>query len=158
MSSNRVSATDLNLMSDGAKMVNGVQGTGLGMPVIVSAPAVGADLVGANTNFINYKPPSQAGVYQITAIINVTAWTTPATFTVVVTYKDNKGSARTETLGLDLGSTGAPVQAVTTVDRYYAQPLILAIDNSATAITLSTTGTFTGTPVYQLAAILTRLI
>jgi hypothetical protein len=158
MSSNRVSATDLNLMSDGAKMVNGIQGVGLGMPIIVSAPAVGADLVAANTNFINYKPPATVGVYLISATVNVTAWTTPATFTVVVTYKDNKGTARTEILGLDLGSTGAPVQAITTVDRYYAQPLIIAIDASATAITLSTSGTFTGSPVYQLAAILTRLI
>jgi hypothetical protein len=137
---------------------NGLTLAGQGLPAIVSAPAVGADKTSAQTNFVNYTPPAAAGVYKLTIMVNVTAWTTPASFTIAVTYKDSKGNARTETLGMNLGSTGAQVQAITTVDRYYAQQVLLAIDNSATAITVSTTGTFTGSPVYQIAAVLERVI
>jgi hypothetical protein len=137
---------------------NGLATSGLGMVTIVSAPTILTDKTSAASNFINYTPPSTAGVYRIIAMVNVTAWTTPATFTVVVTYTDNKGNARTETLALVKGSSGAGVAAVTTVDRYYATPFVLAIDNSGTAITLSTTGTFTGSPVYQLAGLLERVI
>jgi hypothetical protein len=137
---------------------NGLATAGLGMVTIVSAPAILTDKTSAASNFINYTPPATAGVYRIIAMVNVTAWTTPATFTVVVTYTDNKGNARTETLAFVKGSSGAGVAAITTVDRYYATPFVLAIDNSATAITLSTTGTFSGSPVYQLAGLLERVI
>jgi hypothetical protein len=156
--STRTTATSLNLESGENSSVNGLPTAGQGVPIIVSAPAVAADLVVASTNFINFKPPAKAGTYLLYVLVNVTAWTTPASFTIVVTYKDNKGNAQTETLGMDLGTTGAPVQAITTVDRYYAQSLLISIDNSATAITVSTTGTFTGSPVYQLSALLQRVI
>lgn len=126
--------------------------------LIVSAPTVAADKATAQTNFINYTPPATAGVYRLTIMVNVTAWTTPASFTIVVTYTDSKGNAQTETVAVWRGSTGAMVAAITTVNRYYGVPFIFAIDNSATAITVSTAGTFSGSPVYQLAATLERLI
>jgi hypothetical protein len=154
----RIRAQELNVSADDAGAIDNLQTAGLGVPIIVSAPAVSNNAASALPNFINYIPPAVAGVYLITAVCNVTAWTTPASFTIVVTYKDNRGNARTEILGMDLGSTGAPVQAITTVDRYYSQPLLLAIDNTATAITVSTSGTFSGAPVYQFAAVLMRVI
>lgn len=138
--------------------VNGLTLAGQGTPLIVSAPAVGADKSSATTNFINYTPPAIAGVYELQVMVNVTAWTTPATFTIVVTYTDNKGNARTETLAVMRGSTGAMAAAITAVDRWYAMPLLIATDNSQTAITVSTSGTFSGTPVYQIAAKLSRVI
>jgi hypothetical protein len=128
------------------------------VPQIVSAPTIATDLAIASTNFINYTPPAVAGAYRLNVIVNVTAWTTPATFTIVVTYKDNKGNARTETLNVVRGSTGATAAAITAVDRWYAEIPLFSINNSATAITVSTSGTFTGTPVYQLQAVLESLI
>jgi hypothetical protein len=147
-----------NLYLTGApKSLNGLATAGQGLPLIVSAPAVAADKSTAQTNFINYTPAAAAGVYRLTCLVNVTAWTTPASFTVVVTYTDSKGTAQTETVGL-IESDGTPAAAVDTVDRYYGIPMLIAIDNSATAITLSTSGTFSGSPVYQLAAVLERVI
>lgn len=109
----------------------------------------------AVTNAINYAPPATAGRYRISGVVNMTAWTTPSVgITVVVTYKDDSGTARTETLGVVRGSTGAAVAAVTAIDRWYFELPLLAIDNSATAITVSTAGTFTGSPVYNLSAVL----
>jgi hypothetical protein len=101
-----------------------------GLPLIVSAPAVLADQTGAVSNFLNFTPPAAAGVYCVFYMVNVTAWTTPASFTAQVTYKDNKGNARTETLTFTRGSTGAGAQAITAVDRWYGTSLLIAIDNS----------------------------
>jgi len=129
-----------------------------GVPLIVSAPAVGAGKTGAVTNFINYTPPAVAGVYRVLAEINVTAWTTPASFTVAITYADSAGNARTDTAALSRGSNGGNAAAITAVDRWFVAGEIIAIDNSATAITLSTTGTFSGTPTYTITAILEQVI
>ena len=82
----------------------------------------------------------------------------PATFTVKATYTDQTGNAQTQTLQLVLGSTGVAVQAVTTVDIYYFHLPYFIINNSATVITLSSTGTFTGSPVYAFGAILEQLV
>jgi len=110
--------------------------------------------VGAVTNAINYTPPALAGRYRLSGNVNMTAWTTPASFTVVATYKDDSGNARTETLQLVRGTTGAAATAITAIDRWYFTLPLFAINNAATAITLSTTGTFTGSPVYNLSAVL----
>lgn len=129
-----------------------------GFPLIVSAPAVGAGKTSAVTNFINYTPPAVAGVYRILVQINVTAWTTPASFTVAITYADSAGNARTDTAALSRGSNGGNAAAITAVDRWFVAGEIIAIDNSATAITVSTTGTFSGSPVYTIAACLEQVI
>jgi hypothetical protein len=107
---------------------------------------------GAVSNAINFTPGPFSATYRIFASVDVTAWTTPASFTIVITYKDASGNARAETLALVRGSTGATATAITAVDRWYAIAPLIQIDNSGTAITLSTTGTFTGSPVYNLAA------
>ena len=114
-------------------------------------------LTGADTNRINYTPAATAAAYRVTGVVNVTAWTTPASFTVACTYKDASGNARTDTALVIRGSTGASAAAITAVDRWYYVFTNVDIDNSATAITVSTTGTFTGSPVYNHSVILEKV-
>ena len=128
------------------------------LPFLMSVPAVATGQTAAKTNLINYTPPAVIGVYRLLAMVNVTAWTTPASFTIAVTYKDDQGNADTETLAVARGSTGAVAAAITAVDRWYAIPLLISTDNSQTAITLSTTGTFTGSPSYSFAGALERVL
>lgn len=137
---------------------NSLTTAGESFGVIVAAPAVSTGNTGAKTNYINFTPPSATGVYEIIGLVNMTAWTTPATFTVVSTYQDDQGNARTDTATVSRGSTGATAAAVTAIDRWYFDFPAISIDNSGTAITLSTTGTFTGSPSYSIAAILRRNI
>lgn len=111
----------------------------------------------AVTNAINFTPPAKAGRYRLGGVVNVTAWTTPASFTVAVTYTDDSGNARTETLQVVRGSTGAAAAAITAIDRWYFELPDFAINNGQVAITVSTTGTFTGSPTYNLAACLEQL-
>lgn len=113
----------------------------------------------AVTNGISFTPPAKAGTYRLSATVDVTAWTTPASFTITGAYKDASGTARTDTFAVarDTGTQPA-AGAITAISRWHGQSLLLQIDNSATAITLSTTGTFTGSPVYNLAGVLEQLV
>jgi hypothetical protein len=129
---------------------------GFGVPPIYASYSTTANTA-AVTNAINYTPPATAGRYRMCGLVNVTAWTTPATFTVVVTYTDDSGTARTETLQLIRGSTGAAATAITAIDRWYFILPLFAINNGAVAITLSTSGTFTGSPSYNLSGTLEQL-
>lgn len=124
-------------------------------PIVAVSEATG--LSAADTNRINYTPAAASGTYRLIGVVNVTAWATPASFTVAATYKDASGNARTDTALVVRGSTGASAAAVTAVDRWYYSFPAIDIDNSATAITVSTTGTFTGTPAYNHAAVLERI-
>lgn len=124
-------------------------------PITAVSEATG--LTAADTNRINYTPAAASSSYSINGVVNVTAWTTPASFTVALTYKDASGNARTDTAAVTRGSTGAAAAAITAVDRWYYDFPLIDIDNSATAITVSTTGTFTGSPVYNHAVCLNRL-
>ena len=130
---------------------------GLGLPNIMAAPPVSTANIAAKTNLINFTPPAAIGLYRLSAMVNVTAWTTPASFTIITTYKDDNGTAQTETFPT-FESDGSFSAVIDSIDRFYALPLLLSIDNSATAITLSTTGTFTGSPSYTFAGTLERLI
>jgi hypothetical protein len=134
----------------------GIATAGLGVPAIYGSYSTTGN-TGAITNAINYTPPASAGRYRICGVVNVTAWTTPASFTVVVTYKDDSGTTQTETLQLIRGTTGAAATAITAIDRWYFTLPVFAINNAATAITVSTTGTFTGSPTYNLSVILEQL-
>lgn len=124
-----------------------------GVPVVV-AESRGVTLVGADTNRINYTPAASANRYRISGVVDVTAWTTPASFTVQAVYKDDAGTTRTETAQVVRGSTGAAAAAITAVDRWYYEFPYISINNAATPITVSTTGTFTGSPSYSHAATL----
>lgn len=135
----------------------GVGTQGAGVPPLYRTTSSTGN-TGALSNVISYTPPVTGGTYRILAMVDVTAWTTPASFTVQAAYKDGTGNARTETLALARGSTGAIAAAITAIDRWYSIPIIVQVDSSQTAITVSTAGTFTGSPVYNFAATLERLI
>jgi hypothetical protein len=130
-----------------------LQYNSLNEPTIVSAPATATGLVAANTNFINFTPPAAAGVYEIKWAVDTTTATTD-TFTVVVTYKNATGTARTQNSGgFDKAGTSLVAGAITSTigaGNYYGS-MMFSIDNSATPITLSTAGTFT-TVTYNLDA------
>jgi hypothetical protein len=125
---------------------------------IVSNPATATALIAANTNFINFTPPTVAGTYRISWAIDTTTATTD-NFTVVITYKDSTGTARSQNSGgFDKNGTSLVAGAITNTigaGNYYGV-VIFGIDNSATAITLSTAGTFT-TVTYNLSALLEQL-
>lgn len=129
---------------------------GTGWPLIVAALSKQAQ-TGAVTNGINYTPPLIQATYRLSIFVIVQSWTTPATFTIVVTFKDQSGGARTETLTVMRGSTGATAAAITAADRWYAMPMLIQVANDGTAITASTSGTFSGSPTYDLVAVLERL-
>jgi hypothetical protein len=125
---------------------------GLGIPAIyASSSATG--LIAADTNRINYTPPATAGRYRISWTIDTTTATTD-NFTVVVTWKNATGTARSQNSGgFDKNGTALVAGAITNTigaGAYYGS-MLLDIDNSATAITLSTAGTFT-TVTYNIAA------
>jgi len=146
----------LNL-TGAAAAIGGVTTAGsFGVPPII-AVAETTGLTGADTNRINYTPAAASSTYELSGVVNVTAWATPASFTVVTTYKDASGNSRTDTALVVRGSTGASAAAVTAIDRWYFNFPAIDIDNSATAITLSTTGTFTGSPVYNFQGTLRRV-
>lgn len=128
---------------------------GLGAPAIVALfSATGK--TAAVTNAINFIPPAVAGIYRLTAYVDVTAWTTPASFTLAATFNNPEGTGKTVTMATneDDGTVSALIDEVS---GFAGVPFIFGIDATATAITLSTTGTFTGSPVYDFFAILERL-
>lgn len=129
---------------------------GAGFPLIQAAVA-SLQLTAAATNAINFKPPFLTGLlYRLTVYVDVTAWTTPASFTLVATFKGSQGASKSITLATfeDDATSSALIDEVS---GFAAVPLVFTVDSSGTAITLSTTGTFTGSPVYDLFAVLERL-
>ena len=131
---------------------------GLGHPILVAAPTTLTAQAAAVTNFINFTPPAAVGDYMIVWAVDTTAATTDS-FTVVVTYTNSTGTARTQNSGgFDKNGTGLVAGAITNVigvGNYYGS-MTFSIDNSATAITVSTAGTFT-TVTYNLTAKLYRI-
>lgn len=112
----------------------------------------------AVTNAINYTPPAVAGRYLLSWTVTVTANTTDS-FTAVGTWKNATGGAVSQNLGgFDKNGTSLVAGAITNTigtGVYYGYA-VLDIDNSGTAITLSTAGTFTSV-TYNLAATLERI-
>lgn len=136
---------------------NNIFTAGLGVPAIYAAYSQ-TGKTAAVTNAINYTPPATAGTYRLSFSVDVTTATTD-NFTVVATWKDASGNAISQNLGgSDKNGTALTAGAITNaIGRgvYYGSALF-SIDNSATAITLSTAGTFT-TVTYNLAATLEQL-
>ena len=137
---------------------NNVATAGLGVPAIY-ASYTSASLTAAVTNAVNYTPPATAGTYRLSIIVDVSTATTHS-FTANLAYKNAAGTAITESCDFILqtlatGTVTKDVAAANGVKRYVANE-VFAIDNSATAITLSTVGTFT-TVTYRMAAILEQL-
>lgn len=136
---------------------NGMTTAGQGVPPIVAT----VNLTGqtsAQTNAINFTPPAATGVYRVGILYRPTATGASTSVGFTLAYKDSTGSVSLTTIPFGDAATtslAAPPFANTSAANKYAT-YTFQIDNSATAITLSTTGTFTGT-TYNLAAWLERL-
>jgi hypothetical protein len=142
----------------GLSKLNNIATAGLvGMAVVYGSYSTLAN-VAAVTNAINYTPPAVAGRYRISWVVNVQSNTTDS-FSVTATWKDAGGTARTQAIGGFAPSgtslTTGLITNVIGVGVYYGTALI-NIDNSATAITVSTVGTFT-TVSYDFSAILEQV-
>ena len=113
---------------------------------------------GAITNGVDYTPAAAIGAYRLNIVVDCTVGTT-SSFAVVVGYTDFEGTAHTDTVTLFPSTTPGAFLLnglVVAAGWYYAFPLYFEIDNSATPITLSTTGTFT-TVTYFLRAVLEKI-
>lgn len=109
---------------------------------------------------LSFTPPPTAGVYRLSALLDaLTAGT--MTFKVKITYTDPGGNARTDIPAFYLQNTTAIVaggNSANTAGRYVMFPHTIAIDNSATAITIAdnsgtyTAGTYYWTPVLEQLA------
>ena len=104
----------------------------------------------AISSIVTYTP-GNTGTYRIIANVNVTAWATPASFALDVTYTDDNGTSQTTIMTVSQGSNGATAAAITAVDRWYSVPILIRAQ-ALGAITVLTAGTFTGTPVYNTVA------
>jgi len=127
----------------------GISSTGLGVPAEYGTySTVGnAALV---SNAINYPPPAAAGIYLLYVWVNVRT-AAAVNMSVTVTYKDGASVARSEAMVLLLQNISqTPIINMNNVLGRFVGFLLFQIDNSATAITVSTTGT-TQT-LYDLAA------
>jgi hypothetical protein len=138
-------------------MFNSISTAGLGVPAIYAVYSTTGNNI-AVTNAINYTPPATAGTYRLTFTVDTRVATTD-NFYVVATWKDAAGTARSQTIGGSNAVGSALVAGAITntigTGTYYGS-VLFQIDNSATAITLSTVGTFT-TVTYDLAATLEQL-
>lgn len=136
---------------------NNIATTGGGVPAIYASYSTTGNTA-AVTNAINYTPPATAGRYRLSWTVGVTASVTHS-FTVVATWKDDSGNTISQNLGGSSPSANALVTgSITNVigTGVYYGSAILAINNGATAITLSTAGTFTSV-TYNLSATLEQL-
>lgn len=151
MSTNARSIDSLDL-PNGIKNVAGLSTFKLGFPSLIgfnnqlavtSSAANGFNVTNRN-----------AGFFLVVARVNVTAWATPATFGVVLTYTDNNGTTHTTETQTLTGSAGA-VTAATAVDTY--SMVFNLINANPGTISIATSGTFTGTPVYDFTSMLFQL-
>jgi hypothetical protein len=136
---------------------NNINTQGLGVPAVYASFSSTAN-TGVVTNAINYSPPATAGSYRLCWQVDTTISTTN-NFHVVGTWKDASGNARSQTLGgTDPAGNALVAGAITNTigTGVYSGCTEFQIDNSATAITLSTSGTFT-TVTYNIDATLEQL-
>jgi hypothetical protein len=154
----RINGTnEISIIQNKVSNLFGIAAAGLGIPGIYASYSTITNIA-AVTNAINYTPPASAGRYRISWVVNVQSNTTDS-FSVTATWKDAGGTARTQALGgfAPNGSSLATglITNVIGVGVYYGSAFI-NIDNSATAITVSTVGTFT-TVSYDFSATLEQL-
>ncbi len=136
---------------------NNIATVGLGVPAIYGTYSQ-TGKTAAVTNAINYTPPATAGRYRLSWVVTATTSTTDS-FTVVIAFKDATGTAISQNSGgFDPNGTALVAGAITNTlgNGVYYGSMYFDIDNSATAITLSTAGTFT-TVTYNLSATLEQL-
>lgn len=132
---------------------------GIGIvPIRATAGPTSSGVV--QTNFLNFSPPATAGTYRINVLVDISVSTTHS-FSANLVYTDNLGTSRTVVMsGFSPIGTAIAAGLMTNAigaGTYSLVPLTFSIDNSATAITLSTVGTFT-TVTYTLTVVLEQLI
>ncbi len=136
----------------------GITTAGQGVPPIFTGYNSGSKSA-ALTAVGSYTPPAAAGSYEINAVLYCTVGTTTS-FSVKVNYRDENGTPHSDVLSLIPASTPGAFLAsglVVAAGTYYAVPITISIDNSATPITFSTVGTFT-TVTYFLTATAKQVI
>lgn len=129
----------------------GIATAGLGVPGIF---AVGAQTLYTNSapTTLSYTPPATAGVYRIGGTLNILTGGT-MTFKIKITYQDAGGNAHSGDIPLFALQNSATLLAgspgANTTGRYTMLPFEIAIDNSATAITVAdNSGTYTAGTYY----------
>jgi hypothetical protein len=147
----------LEVAAGGIDRYNNIATAGTGVPAIYGSYSTTGN-TGAVSNAINFTPQGVASRYRLSWSIDVTT-ATSHNFHLVGTWKDASGIARSQTLGgSDPAGNALVAGAITNAigaGVYYGS-VVFSIDNSATAITISTAGTFT-TTVYNFDAILQQL-
>lgn len=129
---------------------HGVSLTGEGFPAIL-ARAIPASQTTTQTNLINYTPGATAQTLLITVWQSVTA--TTGTTIATLGYTDASGTARSRTILFT--KTDGTTSAAPGGTGDWASTLVISIDNSNTAVTL--TFTVSATATYWPGAILARL-
>lgn len=154
---NSANSTVLRISNGGIiNLYNSIATVGRGIPPIYAAGAQTLNTNAAPTT-LSYAPPTIAGVYRLSAVLNILTGGT-LTFKIKLTYKDPGGNAVTDipvftqqnSATLLAGSPGANVTG-----RFYIASETFAIDNSGTAITVAdnagtyTAGTYYWVPVLE---------
>ena len=110
---------------------------------------------GSDTSILSYTPPAVAGVYMLQIAVDVSAigGTSPS-LALNIAYKDSNSVSVSKSIRLDDLGSATGTLGITTTGNYYAT-IPLNIDNSATAITLSSVLTGTSpTIAYKVSATL----
>lgn len=136
--------------------VAGMAAAGIGGGFVVASGTVTAATTAVASVCAVATAVVVAGSYRVNATVNVTAWTTPASFNVQVTYTDDNGSAQTSNIAMKPTTgtlpTGGNITA-TGVWEGQSNP----INCNSAAITVKTAGTFTGSPTYNVYGSIERL-
>lgn len=109
---------------------------------------------GAVTGLASYTNGPTDGLFRVCVFLNMISWTTPATFNVEVVYTDDDGTARTQIVPLTQVA-GTFAAAVTATGIWQGSVVLCA--NASTAININTSGTFTGSPSYNVYATIEQL-
>lgn len=122
---------------------NGIATSGWGLATVQAAPVPLTGQVAAVASVATYTVGVADGSFEVSANVNVTAATTAA-FGVVVTYTDETNTPRSLTLPVAqlAGTFIASITNVTGTGPYEGAVLTIRA-KAATAITITTAGTFT---------------
>lgn len=145
------------LFGSGAKITqyNGLTTAGMGVPTILSAPAISATKT-ANFTVVTFTPAASAAQYRIDGVITTTSSTNTGTVQFTVDYVDSQGTTHTgDIIGLvdALGVTGT---TKTGASKEFAMvPRMITVNNSATNIVIKVVTV--GTVSYTVASTISRL-
>jgi hypothetical protein len=101
---------------------------------------------------INAYSPASGSLFLVHVYINVVSWVTPASFSASLAFNTEVGGSATPTLQMtNAGATSSgAITAVSLWQGSYYGPMY-------GTITVQTTGTFTGSPVYSFYSTIMRM-